>query len=100
DHQRVVAIPAAFDGKDVMRKLVILAREAGYNIEPDPVRVESPVPAHFAGGLHDQSFENGYESQGRTVQSIGMTRDGGRGQAQGGGGGGARGGGGGGGGGG
>ncbi len=32
-------------GKDVMRKLVILAREAGCNIEPDPVRVESLVPA-------------------------------------------------------
>jgi aspartokinase/homoserine dehydrogenase 2 len=32
-------------GKDVMRKLVILAREAGYDIEPDQVRVESLVPA-------------------------------------------------------
>ena len=31
-------------GKDVMRKLVILAREAGYDIEPDHVRVESLVP--------------------------------------------------------
>ncbi len=30
-------------GKDVMRKLVILAREAGYDIEPDQVRVESLV---------------------------------------------------------
>lgn len=36
-------------GKDVMRKLVILAREAGYNIEPDQVRVESLVPTHCEG---------------------------------------------------
>lgn len=28
-----------------MRKLVILAREAGYDIEPNQVRVESLVPA-------------------------------------------------------
>lgn len=32
-------------GKDVMRKLVIVAREAGYDIEPNQVRVESLVPA-------------------------------------------------------
>ncbi len=37
-------------GKDVMRKLVILAREAGYDIEPDQVRVESLVPAHCEEG--------------------------------------------------
>ncbi|WP_272725764.1 hypothetical protein, partial [Escherichia coli] len=28
----------ALSGKDAMRKLVILARAAGYNIEPDQVR--------------------------------------------------------------
>lgn len=33
-----------------MRKLVILAREAGYDIEPDQVRVESLVPAHCEEG--------------------------------------------------
>jgi hypothetical protein len=32
------------------RKLVILAREAGYDIEPDQVRVESLVPAHCEEG--------------------------------------------------
>ncbi|KUJ00698.1 bifunctional aspartate kinase/homoserine dehydrogenase II [Vibrio sp. MEBiC08052] len=32
------------DGSDVMRKLVILARESGLDIEPDQVSVESLVP--------------------------------------------------------
>ncbi|MCG6269146.1 bifunctional aspartate kinase/homoserine dehydrogenase II [Vibrio furnissii] len=32
------------DGSDVMRKLVILARESGLDIEPQSVRVESLVP--------------------------------------------------------
>ncbi|MBN0566962.1 bifunctional aspartate kinase/homoserine dehydrogenase II, partial [Pseudomonas aeruginosa] len=48
-------------GKDVMRKLVILAREAGYDIEPDQVRVESLVPAHCEEGSVDHFFENGEE---------------------------------------
>lgn len=45
-------------GQDVMRKLVILAREAGYDIEPDQVRVESLVPADCEGGSIDTFFEN------------------------------------------
>lgn len=36
------------DGSDVMRKLVILAREAGLDIEPEAVKVESLVPAELA----------------------------------------------------
>ena len=55
-------------GKDVMRKLVILAREAGYNIEPDQVRVESLVPAHCEGGSIDHFFENGDELNEQMVQ--------------------------------
>ncbi len=46
-------------GQDVMRKLVILAREAGYDIEPNQVRVESLVPAGCELGSVDQFFENG-----------------------------------------
>lgn len=46
-------------GKDVMRKLVILAREAGYDIEPDQVRVESLVPQGCEEGSVDHFFENG-----------------------------------------
>lgn len=41
-----------------MRKLVILAREAGYGIEPNQVRVESLVPAGCEQGSIDQFFEN------------------------------------------
>ncbi|WP_342607708.1 bifunctional aspartate kinase/homoserine dehydrogenase II [Vibrio tritonius] len=36
------------DGSDVMRKLVILARESGLDIEPETVKVESLVPAELA----------------------------------------------------
>ncbi|WP_159739487.1 bifunctional aspartate kinase/homoserine dehydrogenase II [Vibrio atypicus] len=36
------------DGSDVMRKLVILAREAGLHIEPEAVKVESLVPKELA----------------------------------------------------
>ncbi|PKH19135.1 bifunctional aspartate kinase/homoserine dehydrogenase II [Enterobacterales bacterium CwR94] len=46
-------------GLDVMRKLVILAREAGYSIEPDQVRVESLVPAGCEKESIDHFFENG-----------------------------------------
>ncbi|RQM37164.1 bifunctional aspartate kinase/homoserine dehydrogenase II [Erwinia psidii] len=45
-------------GQDVMRKLVILAREAGYDIEPGQVRVESLVPKNCEGESIDHFFEN------------------------------------------
>ncbi len=48
-------------GKDVMRKLVILAREAGYDIEPHQVRVESLVPEHCRQHSLEYFFENGAE---------------------------------------
>ncbi|MCG9576142.1 bifunctional aspartate kinase/homoserine dehydrogenase II [Vibrio tubiashii] len=36
------------DGSDVMRKLVILARESGLTLEPEAVKVESLVPTELA----------------------------------------------------
>ncbi|CAK9887001.1 MAG: Bifunctional aspartokinase/homoserine dehydrogenase 2 [Candidatus Erwinia impunctatus] len=47
-------------GQDVVRKLVILAREAGYDIEPGQVRVESLVPkaAQDVDESLDDFFEN------------------------------------------
>ena len=57
-------------GKDVMRKLVILAREAGYDIEPDSVRVESLVPAGCEEGSVDHFFEKGEELNEQMVQRL------------------------------
>lgn len=57
-------------GNDVMRKLVILAREAGYNIEPDQVRVESLVPNGCEKGSVDHFFENGDALNDQMVQRL------------------------------
>ncbi|CNF29077.1 bifunctional aspartate kinase/homoserine dehydrogenase II [Yersinia kristensenii] len=57
-------------GQDVMRKLVILAREAGYDIEPNQVRVESLVPAGADVGSVDQFFENGGALNQQMIQRL------------------------------
>jgi len=62
-------------GKDVMRKLVILAREAGYDIEPEQVRVESLVPAGCEAGSVDHFFENGDELNEQMVQRLEAARE-------------------------
>jgi len=62
-------------GKDVMRKLVILAREAGYDIEPEQVRVESLVPPHCGEGSVDHFFENGDELNEQMVQRLEAARE-------------------------
>ncbi len=45
------------DGSDVMRKLVILARESGLHIEPENVRVESLVPDDLKDLSIDEFFD-------------------------------------------
>lgn len=62
-------------GKDVMRKLVILAREAGYDIEPDQVRVESLVPAGCDDGSVDFFFENGDDLNDQMLQRLEAARE-------------------------
>ena len=57
-------------GQDVKRKLVILAREAGYNIEPDQVRVESLVPAGCEAGSIDDFFEHGEALNEQMLQRL------------------------------
>lgn len=47
------------DGSDVMRKLVILARESGLHIEPERVKVESLVPEALSSMSLDDFFDNG-----------------------------------------
>ncbi len=62
-------------GKDVMRKLVILAREAGYDIEPDQVRVESLVPTSCEEESIDHFFENGDELNEQMTQRLEAARE-------------------------
>ncbi|CAM2985124.1 bifunctional aspartate kinase/homoserine dehydrogenase II [Vibrio rarus] len=71
------------DGTDVMRKLVILARESGLDLEPESVKVESLVPEsllklsvddffHQAPVLNDALQErlNKAQSQGKVLRYV------------------------------
>lgn len=46
------------DGSDVMRKLVILARESGLEIEPEAVKIESLVPQELSQLSIDEFFDS------------------------------------------
>jgi len=52
---------ADLDGSDVMRKLVILARESGLDLEPEQVKVESLVPESLQSLSLDAFFDQGAE---------------------------------------
>ena len=64
-------------GKDVIRKLVILAREAGYRIEQEDVEKRLFVPdSFFQGSLEDfwknlPSLDDGFERRRKVLESEG-----------------------------
>ncbi|KAA8998601.1 bifunctional aspartate kinase/homoserine dehydrogenase II [Affinibrenneria salicis] len=62
-------------GQDVKRKLVILAREAGYDIEPDQVRVESLVPPGGEEGSIDQFFDDSESLNQQMLQRLEAARE-------------------------
>ncbi|OWO83295.1 bifunctional aspartate kinase/homoserine dehydrogenase II [Photorhabdus luminescens] len=62
-------------GQDVMRKLIILAREAGYEIEPEQVRVESLVPKEAASGSLEQFFDNSSAINEQMVQRLAAAQE-------------------------
>ncbi len=52
-------------GKDVIRKIVILAREAGYRVEQDDVTVNLFIPDNYFEGSIDEFFTNIKELDGK-----------------------------------
>ncbi|MGL4454338.1 MAG: bifunctional aspartate kinase/homoserine dehydrogenase II [Plesiomonas sp.] len=62
-------------GQDVMRKLVILAREAGYDIEPEQVRVESLVPSALEQVSLDHFFEQNLKLNESMAQRVAAAQE-------------------------
>lgn len=58
------------DGSDVMRKLVILARESGLSIEPEQVKVETLVPESLVDVSLDTFFEQAGELDTRLEERL------------------------------
>lgn len=57
-------------GSDVMRKLVIIAREAGLDIEPEQVKVESLVPPALQQASLDDFLEQGKELNDQLAERL------------------------------
>lgn len=62
------------DGSDVMRKLVILAREAGLHIEPEAVKVESLVPKELEELSLDEFLDKGQLLSERLAERLAKAR--------------------------
>ncbi|MEG3222726.1 bifunctional aspartate kinase/homoserine dehydrogenase II [Vibrio gigantis] len=61
---------ADLDGSDVMRKLVILARESGLDIEPENVKVESLVPEELQDLSVDDFFDKASVLSGELAERL------------------------------
>jgi bifunctional aspartokinase / homoserine dehydrogenase 1 len=61
-------------GRDVARKLVILAREMGLELELEQVKVESLVPAELAGGGIDDFLDGLAAWDGRMLERLDTAR--------------------------
>ncbi|HUG97572.1 MAG TPA: bifunctional aspartate kinase/homoserine dehydrogenase I [Gammaproteobacteria bacterium] len=61
-------------GRDVARKLVILAREMGLELELEQVTVESLVPAELAGGGIDEFLDGLAGSDARMLERLEAAR--------------------------
>ncbi|OOE88966.1 bifunctional aspartate kinase/homoserine dehydrogenase II [Salinivibrio sharmensis] len=57
-------------GADVVRKLVILAREAGMSLEPEQVKVESLVPNALASLSLDAFLDNAHQMDERLQERL------------------------------
>jgi aspartokinase/homoserine dehydrogenase 1 len=62
-------------GRDVIRKLVILAREAGYRVEQKDVKLENIIPAKYFEGSPDdfrtnvKTLDNDFESRRQKLEA-------------------------------
>ena len=65
-------------GVDVVRKLLILARESGYRIDKDDVRINSFIPEHYFEGSTDDfwaklpELDQSFESRRKELSGKGM----------------------------
>lgn len=67
-------------GKDVVRKLVILAREAGYEVNQEDVEADLFIPKEFFDCTLDEfwaklpTLDEGFEAERRRLESMNMRR--------------------------
>jgi aspartokinase/homoserine dehydrogenase 1 len=62
-------------GQDVARKLIILGREMGLELELEDVRVESLVPAELAGGSREEFMEQLPRYDGAMAERLAAARE-------------------------
>lgn len=58
------------NGRDVARKLLILAREAGFQLEPEDIEVQNLVPEEARNGLDVNDFFNTLENYDNDFETL------------------------------